>query len=72
MPQYYIGDACPGCRVEVALLVDGGCSARTEGPGSLFRGAIVTKEHSAIDISKDVMSMFFVRDLYLYRRTNFC
>lgn len=61
MPQYYIGDACPGCRVEVAILVDGAYSARTEESGRPFRGAVVTKENAAIDISKDVMSMFSVR-----------
>ena len=61
MPQYYIGDACPGCRVEVAMLVNGGYSARTEEPGRPFRGAVVTKENTAIDISKDVMSIFSVR-----------
>lgn len=52
MPQYYIGDACPGCRVEVAMLVDGAHSAGAE------QSAVVTKEITAIDISKDVMSMF--------------
>jgi hypothetical protein len=61
MPQHYIGDACPGCHVEVAMLVDGAYSARTEGPCRPFRSAVVTKDNTAIDISKDVMSMFSVR-----------
>lgn len=61
MPQYYVGDTCPGCRVEVAMLVDRPHSTQTEGPGRPFRSAVVTKENTAIDIPKDVMSMFSVR-----------
>jgi hypothetical protein len=43
------------------MLVDRAYSARTEEPGRPFRGAVVTKENTAIDISKDVMSIFSVR-----------
>ena len=64
MPHYYIGDTCPGCHVEVAMLVDRADSTRTEGLGHPFQGAVVTKENTAIDIPKDVMSMFSVRSSY--------
>ena len=53
------------------MLMDRADSTRTERPGRPFQDIVVIKENTAIDISKDVMSMFSVRS-FISAGLTFC